>query len=146
MGSTGQSSGIAGMKSSHHDTHSMTSRASKQSSVCGSKVASSAKSVGRHNFSKTSNAADLDPELKLIIGDVKNIGMSDDEWNRIVLKNLSAHKEAEEGKRAKLAKEREALREELNYQVENKKSMAVADKNREYEQYVKSLAEVEKKR
>lgn len=61
----------------------------------------------------------------------KGAGMTEGEWNQIVMKNVQAEKEEHQRKKDLILKQREEMKAELARQVEVKKSLAEAQKRKE---------------
>ena len=72
-------------------------------------------------------------DLKLILGDGRHIGMSEEEWNRIVMKNLKDHQDEEDARKQKLKGQRELIRDELSRQMREKQEKV--QKSREDEKH-----------
>lgn len=65
----------------------------------------------------------------------KGIGMTDIEWNEIVLRNVQREKDEAEQKKQSLVKQREQMKLELENQVKLKKIKELEAKNMEKSQF-----------
>lgn len=58
----------------------------------------------------------------------KGIGMTEDEWNAIVVRNAKQAKEEQEARKAKILAQREQMKNELQQQVTQRKEAEMTSK------------------
>lgn len=74
--------------------------------------ASKAMSIAASSKRGTQGHVDVQ-DLKIILGDGRNLGMSEEEWNIIVQRNVAAQKAEEERRKFIQKQQRDNLKEEL---------------------------------
>ena len=71
----------------------------------------------------------------------KGIGMTEDEWNAIVVRNAKQAKEEQEARKAKILAQREQMKNELQLQVTKRKEAEMTSKLKDRQSFNEKLQE-----
>ena len=69
----------------------------------------------------------------------KGIGMTEDEWNAIVVRNAKQAKEEQEARKAKILAQREQMKNELQLQVTKRKEAEMTSKLKDRQSFNEKL-------
>lgn len=76
----------------------------------------------------------------------KGVGMTEGQWNDIVLDNLRKHNAEQEAKKAKLAQQRAAMKDELRHQMEARQKKEKDSRVHDVEQWKQHISLHEQRR
>ena len=94
---------------------------------------------------KSLDAEELNKKIAAMTGN-KGLGMTEAEWNSIVMKNLAAHNQEAEDRKAEIAKQRADMKVELQRQVEIKRELALTQRRAEQAAFKNDIAMINERR